>query len=284
MLHTISASYKMFFKNIRFILLYALPLLILSAINIYFQKLDSDNRAVLYFTNIAFFLIPLVSAATDISIYQRLFNFKKINPLSSPKIFVLYLVCQIAIGLIAVLPMFIFFYIFSFITASAFTILALASLLNIFVGFYFLARFNIILPLIILNKIPSLQKFLKYTKISYKKWLSVAVLVYFPYVIINYVFTCPYSNMLLTNLFMFVILCFNVYYVSNNSEEDKQNDNTVKTPLLVEEPKKTQIKEKAPVKKATTPKAAPKPATGKKAPGKKKAQATKTTKLKPVTA
>ena len=119
---------------------------------------------------------------------------------------------------------------------------------------------------------------------SYGKWLAVSALVYFPYVIINYSFTCPYSNMLLTNLFMFVILCFNVCYVNNNSEEDKQNDPTIKTPLLVEEPKKTQIKEKAPVKKATTPKAAPKPATGKKASGKKKAAAPKTPKLKPVTA
>ena len=284
MLNTISASYKMFFKNIRFILLYVLPLLILSAINIYFQNLDSDNKAILYFINIAFFLIPLVSAATDISIYQRLFNFKKINPLSSSKIFVLYLVCQIAIGLIAVLPMFLFLYLFSFITSSAFTTVALASLLNIFIGFYFLARFNIILPLIILNKIPSLQKFLSYTKISYKKWLSVAVLVYFPYVIINYAFTCPYSNMILTNLFMFVILCFNVCYINNKSKDDKQNDNTVKTPLLVKEPKKTKIKEKSLAQKAPAPKAAPKPSTGKKAPSKKKAAAPKAPKLKPVTA
>ena len=43
MLNTISASYKMFFKNIRLILLYVLPLLILSAINIETSKRLIEN-------------------------------------------------------------------------------------------------------------------------------------------------------------------------------------------------------------------------------------------------
>ena len=113
----------------------------------------------------------------------------------------------------------------------------------------------------------------------YRKWLAVATLIYFPYVIINYAFTCPYSNMLLTNLFMFVILCFNVCFVQNNSEDEKHDDNTIKTPLLVKESQKTPTK----VKKATPAKTSSKPSTGKKAPAKKKTPA-KAPKLKPVTA
>ena len=160
MLNIILDAYKLFLRKFPIILLYALPLLILSGISVYFQNLGTENRGVLYFLYGAFFLIPLVSAATDISIYQRLMNFRKVNPLASAKIFVLYLVVQIALGLVATLPMFIFFYILSFITASTLAAITLAAFFNIFVGLYFLARFNIILPLIITDQVPSSHSFM----------------------------------------------------------------------------------------------------------------------------
>lgn len=288
MLNIILDAYKLFLRKFPIILLYALPLLILSGISVYFQNLGTENRGVLYFLYGAFFLIPLVSAATDISIYQRLMNFRKVNPLASAKIFVLYLVVQIALGLVATLPMFIFFYILSFITASTLAAITLAAFFNIFVGLYFLARFNIILPLIIKDQVPSLQSFMAYTKNSYRQWLAAAALIYLPYIVINYLFVCPYGQMLATNLFMFVLLCFNVSYINDKGEkhEKPHRDTTLKTPLPVKEnvkaPQKKAVAKPAPKKVVKKP--VPKPApTGKKAPVKKKASI-KAPKLKPVTA
>lgn len=49
MLQTILSSYKTYLKNFPVILLFAVPLLVLSGIEIYFEGLTSANRGVKYF-------------------------------------------------------------------------------------------------------------------------------------------------------------------------------------------------------------------------------------------
>lgn len=287
MLRLIKDSYKLFFKNLPVIILFALPLLVLSALNIYFGNYTPVNRGIVYFTYAALLLLPLVSAGTDISIYRRLFHFNIVNPLSSLHAFILYLLAQICIGLIGTAPIFLFQYLFDITGLSPFVSLSLAIIVNIFVGFAFMARFNVILPLIIQNKVPSLHEFMSYTKRPFRQWLSVAVLVYLPYVVLHYLSApCPYTNMLITTIFMFVFICFNVVYVNNNrlsriSYKEVTEITTIKaTPVAEktkEQPKevshsskKEKEAEKKPVKKAkktpSKPKAAPKklkPALGK---------------------
>ena len=287
MLRLIKDSYKLFFKNLPVIILFALPLLVLLALNIYFGNYTPVNRGIVYFTYAALLLLPLVSAGTDISIYRRLFHFNIVNPLSSLHAFILYLLAQICIGLIGTAPIFLFQYLFDITGLSPFVSLSLAIIVNIFVGFAFMARFNVILPLIIQNKVPSLHEFMSYTKRPFRQWLSVAVLVYLPYVVLHYLSApCPYTNMLITTIFMFVFICFNVVYVNNNrlsriSYKEVTEITTIKaTPVAEktkEQPKevshsskKEKEAEKKPVKKAkktpSKPKAAPKklkPALGK---------------------
>lgn len=217
MLRLIKDSYKLFFKNLPLIILFALPLLVLSILDIYFGGYTPINRGIVYFSYAALLLIPLVSAGTDICIYRRLFHFNIINPLSSLRAFILYLLAQIIIGLIGTAPIFLFQYIFHTFGLPPLMNLFSSVVLNLFVGFIFIARFNIILPLIIQNKIPSLHEFLSYTKRPFKQWLSVATLIYLPYVILHYLSVpCPYTNMIVTTIFMFVFICFNVVFVNNN--------------------------------------------------------------------
>ena len=284
MLKLIKDSYKLFFKNFPLIVLFALPLLVLSALNLYFGSYTPVNRGIIYFTYAALLILPLVSAGTDISIYRRLFHFNIVNPLSSLRAFILYLLVQIGIGLVGTAPIFLFQYILSLFGLSVLLSLCLAIFLNIFVGFTFMARFNVILPLIIQNKVPSLHEFMSYTKRPFRQWLSVAVLVYLPYVVLHYLSApCPYTNMIVTTVFMFVFICFNVVYVNNNrlsriSYKEIIEVATIKKAPAVEkkEPKKEvshapkKEAEKKPVKKAkkaaSKPKAAPKklkPALGK---------------------
>lgn len=288
MLRLIRDSYKLFFKNLPLIVLFALPLLVLSALDIYFGSYTPVNRGIVYFAYAALLLIPLVSAGTDISIYRRLFHFNIINPLSSLRAFILYLLVQIGVGLVGTAPIFLFQYLFNLLGLTPLLSLSLAVVVNLFIGFVFMARFNIILPLIIQNKIPPLHEFLSYTRRPFKQWLSVAALVYLPYVILHYLSApCPYTNMIVTTIFMFVFICFNIVYVNNNrlsriSYTEVMEVATIKTASITEDkpmkekeknvktPKKEKEAEKKPVKKAkkatSKPKTAPKklkPALGK---------------------
>ena len=282
MLKLIKDSYKLFFKNLPLLLLFASPLLVLSALNIYFGTYTPINRGIIYFTYAALLLIPLVSAGTDISIYRRLFHFNIVNPLSSLHAFILYLLAQIGLGLIGTAPIFLFQYLFNLFSLHPFTSLSLAITLNIFIGFAFMARFNIILPLIIQNKVPSLHDFLSYTNRPYKQWLAVATFVYLPYVVLHYLtIPCIYTNMIATTIFMFVFICFNIVYVNNNrlsrisSKETAENAITVQASFSQQELPSKEIEkkplkttEKKPVKKGkkTSSKSAPKklkPALGK---------------------
>lgn len=107
MLQTILSSYKTYLKNFPVILLFAVPLLVLSGIEIYFEGLTSANRGVKYFISLALFILPLISAATDIAVYQRLFKSPRVNPFGSLKTLIVYLFVQLGLGLIAILPIII---------------------------------------------------------------------------------------------------------------------------------------------------------------------------------
>ena len=272
MLGLIKDSYKLFFKNIPVIILFALPLLVLSALDIYFENYTPVNQGILYFAYASLLLIPLVSAGTDISIYRRLFHFDIVNPLSSLRAFIVYLFAQIGIGLIGTAPIFLFQYLFNLLGISPLLNLSLSIILNLFIGFIFIARFNIVLPLIIQNKVPSLHEFMSYTCKPFKQWLIVATVVYLPYVILYYLTASnPYINIIVSTLFTFEFICFNITYVNNNRLSKVSIQEAVKTPTKKVSP--------ATEKRAPRKEASPKPAKKtKKAPSKGK---TASKKLKP---
>ncbi|MFR8207144.1 MAG: hypothetical protein ACLU99_13205 [Alphaproteobacteria bacterium] len=98
MLQTILSSYKTYLKNFPVILLFAVPLLVLSGIEIYFEGLTSANRGVKYFISLALFILPLISAATDIAVYQRLFKSPRVNPFGSLKTLFALPLCSTGFG------------------------------------------------------------------------------------------------------------------------------------------------------------------------------------------
>ncbi len=274
MLKLVLDSYKMFLKNFPVILLFATPLLLLSGISIWIENSETINQGVLYFYYASFVLIPLVSIATDISLYRRLFGYSIINPLCSIKAFILYLITQLSLGLVASAPIILFRYIFVAFGMSNLWAFVLALATNMFMGIYLLARFNILFPLIIQNKVPSLKEFSQYTARSYKEWMSVTFLIYMPYVVFNYAILSPTINMLVINLFAFVFVCFNIKYVStfripeDKSVAIKKIDTKVNSPIAnnlhTTKIEKVSSKEKKTVK-TTTKKASSSKATSSKA-------------------
>lgn len=268
MLKTIVDSYKMFCRNFPVILLYALPLLVLTVIQVYFNGLETQNRGVIWYLAGATFLLPLISSATDVAVYKRLFKDASVNPFRNPKVLFIYLFVQLGLGLVAVLPIYLFNYIIINLTGWTFCALCLSLLANMFIGVYFLARFNIVLPLIVQQRVPSLKDFMGFTDRPYKQWLLVAFLVYLPYILINYLFSCPYLNAVLTNLYMLVFVCFNTTYLMQhtmtpvlvNAPQPKKIEPTIKLEDSdSEKPEPKKKPKKAPAKKAETkPTAKPK--------------------------
>lgn len=232
----IKDSYKMYLKSFPLILLFAAPLLLLSGIAVWIENSETVNRGMLYFQYVAFVLIPLVSVATDISLYRRFFGFSIINPLSSLKAFMLYLLTQLALGLVASAPIILFRYVFEMFGMPVLSAFVLAIALDLFLGIYLLARFSILFPLIIRNEVPSLKDFSRYTARSYKDWISVSFLIYMPYVVFNYVIACPFLNMLIVNLFAFVFVCFNIKYVETFRVPATKNEAVKKTSVRIDVP------------------------------------------------
>lgn len=213
MLNIIKKAYRLFFVNFPIILIFSIPLLILNAVNIANNGSDNVSQFLHYVLLSLAVLTPLVSAGTDIAIYQVFFKYKIINPFRSIKTLFLYLVVQFIIGVIAVAPIFIFRSLFGMFLQDEAAVLALSLLLNMFIGFYILARFSIILPMIIQEQIPSYKEFLKITNQSYKSWLAVSFAIYLPYLLINYLIPNAYLNMFLTTLSMVLFNCFAAAYV-----------------------------------------------------------------------
>lgn len=280
MLKLILDSYKMFFKNFPVILLFAMPLLVISGISVWVENTETTNPGILYLYYALYLLIPLVSVATDISLYRRFLGFSIINPLCSLKAFFLYLLTQLALGLVASAPIILFRYVLMSFGLSDFLSFVIAIAANTFLGIYLLARFSILFPLIIQNKVPSLKDFSQYTAQDYKKWLGVAVLIYTPYVIFNYAVSCPLLNMVVVNLFAFVFVCFNLKYVSTFKLSAHKVQSAPKTAIRIEPSLAAEVAPKAAKKAAPKKSAAPKKTASPKAAPKKPAVA----KAKPKTA
>jgi len=284
MLTLILNSYKLLFKQFRAILVLALPLLIISIADIYFQP----AAKIKYSAYAIMLIMPLVSAATDISIYRRLFQYNIINPLSSINAFIVYLLSQIVIGIIGTAPIYLFQYLFVAIGVPYFWSLTIAILLNIPTGFLIMARFNIILPLIIQNKIPSWKEFLNYTSQPLRQWLLVATIIYLPYVILHYLtINCAYTNMIITTFYMFIFICFNVTYVNNNRLSNikyKPAEYLVKEAEVIISEQKNTISDKTEDKEEKTEKKQPAKKNVKKQKAPKTSKKSTKPKLKPVTA
>lgn len=266
MLKTISSTYKTYAKTFPVILLYALPLLVLSSIQVYFLGINEPNKGVAAFIMLSLFVVPLVGAATDVAIYRFLMKFGKVNPLISIKAYLYYLIAQIGIGIIGVLPIFAFKFILDKMGLGNIS-LYLSLFLNLFVGIFLIARLSIALPLIVAQKKFSLQTFWQDTNDTYPHWMMVSVLVYLPYIILNYGVSCPYLNMAVTTLFSFVFIVFNTLYAQDKFKKQlaagsvKVAINQPVTKPAAKPEKETPVMQKAPVKKSPAKKApAKKPA------------------------
>ncbi len=283
MLKTIFASYKSFFKNFPLILVYALPLLVLSFIEAYFEGITAPSRSVMWFLTGMVYIMPFISASTDVAVYQRLLlKLKKVNPFSSLKILFEYLFVQLGIGFLSVIPLYVVYYILNRNSGPTLSHLCIAIFANIFTGFYFMARFNIMLPLIILKRNMPLKEFLSFTQERYQDWLLTSLLIYTPFVVLVYLVANPFLNAFVTTLFALVFVCFNITYLNSKTSVKEKTAATTKVAVKKRTANKATAPKVAPVKKTESKEKAPKkPAkttASKKASEKKQASAEKTKK------
>lgn len=245
MLKLIKDAYVLYLRNLPLIVVYALPLLALSIIDAY-----TGNTILI--TCIMVLMISLANTATDICLYRRMFHFKTINPLSSLRTFGLYLLFQTCIGLIGTAPLFVFLPLLNQTGLSPEMSLSIAITINTLTFFALMSRLEIILPLIVQNKLPSWREFWTYTRRPWIQWIMVALLVYFPYIVFNYALPSPLTAVIVTTLFSFVSLCFNISYLNSNrfiQNDYKSDHNNTLTPAPVKTVRPAPAKKKVPAKK-----------------------------------
>ena len=195
---------------------------------------------------------------------------------------------QLGIGLLSSAPMFLINFTFLKFGFSPLFSICLAAIGNIFIGFVFMARFYVILPLIIQNKITSPRDFMSYTKQSYAQWILVTTLIYMPYVIIHYItIRYPYLNAIFTTLATFLFISFNVSYINshriNKTTSKIANEAVIAAPVIAPKEKIKADNEEPKIQKKSSKKAQSKKATTKKAAEPKKANKRPSSKLKPAT-
>ena len=119
---------------------------------------------------------------------------------------------QAVIGAIMMVPVYIAMQIAQHHQMLTFGYVLICFVANIFLGGWFFAKANAILPLIAAGEKISFSKFKEYVKGSYFHWCLVSLLIYFPYVYSVYLINCLITSMILSNLFMVVFCLFNVKY------------------------------------------------------------------------
>ncbi len=282
MLKLIKDAYVLYLRNLPLIVVFALPLLALSIIDIYIRRAAPESA---YLGAVMFIVLALAGTATDISLYRRFFHYSIINPLSSLRAFALYLVCQLATSAVGTLPIFGLQYLFSLTGLPPYISFLAAVIVCIFTFFALMTRLEIILPLIVQNKIPALREFWNYTRRPWKQWIQAALLLFVPYIILYYIFSgMPVVNTVLTTVFAFVTLCFNTVYINNRRPAQTLPRTEDKTPLTPEPvPAHAKAGRPAPAPKSAAPKKTKAPAAKKplKKPAPKKAPKKGAPKLKP---
>lgn len=210
MLNLIMDSYKSFFKKMPTMLLFILPLLAYSFIEVYCEGKFAQSQIFIF---LAVVLTALVNVLTEIALYKYNLAQETTNPLKPWYNIFIYYVAQMLFGLVIAIPAFILTYIFAKLSIPYAGLLAWA--LNIFLGISLWARLNVLLPMVISGEKITLKDFMQKTSEPYHQWLLAATCIYLPYIAINYLINNPWLNTLLLCFTMMLIVVFNSNYLQS---------------------------------------------------------------------
>ena len=200
----IKNSYLLFCKKLPLWIVLVLPLAAFSYADEYFQA-----QSFSYWMKLSGVLILTL---TELALYKFAINIKFGNIWQIVKKTILISVYQVIIGFIMLIPVFIAVQIAHHHQMMSDWYLLLTFIVNIFLGGWFFAKANALLPLMIEGEKLSWAKSKEYLKGSYLGWCLVSGLIYFFYVASLYLIECDLTSIGLSSLFLIVFTLFNALY------------------------------------------------------------------------
>ena len=204
MLNIIKSSYVLFAKKISLWLALVAPLIVFSCVDSFFF----DGMFSIGSWQIVGILILV---ATELVLYHYMLKIDRETVWSAVKKIVLTAVVQVVMGVVMMIPVYIFMniaYHHNF-TAGA---LWLGMVINIFLGGWLFAKVSSLIALIVTNEKLSWARFREFSKASYKDWAFCSALVYFPYVLFTYLPINIYAGNVITAVLLVVLCTFNSSY------------------------------------------------------------------------
>lgn len=210
MLNLIMDSYKSFFKKMPTMLLFILPLLAYSFLELYCEGKFAQSQIFIF---VAVVLTALVNVLTEIALYKYNLGQESRNPLKPWYNIFIYYVAQMLFGLLLSIPALVLTYLFAKLGLSYAPLWAWT--LNIFIGISLWARLNVLLPMVISGEKVTFKDFMQKTSAPYHQWLMAAVCIYLPYIAVNFLINNPWLNAVFLCFTMMLIVVFNSNYLQS---------------------------------------------------------------------
>lgn len=205
MISMIKDSYMLFFKKLPLWIAILLPLVIFSYTDEYIRATYGYSWA-MRLGGVA------VVALIELLVFKFAAEIKLGNVWQVVKKIFLISIYQVIIGGIMIMPIFIFMKIAIHHHALSVGFLFFSFAVNIFLGGYIFAKYNVLLPLIAGEKKIFSSQLKQYVQGSYKDWCLVSFLLYFPYVCSLLLINCTLTSIVISSIFVVVFSIFNALY------------------------------------------------------------------------
>ena len=204
MLNIIKNSYVLFAKKILLWLAIVAPLIVFSCVDSYFFN-GMFSIGTWQIVGI------LILVATELVLYHYMLKIDRESVWSTVKKIILTAVVQVVMGVVMMIPVYIFMNI-AYHHNFAESALWIGMVVNIFLGGWLFAKVCAIIALIMTNEKLSWARFKEFSKASYMDWAWASALVYFPYVLFNYLPINIYAGNVITAVLLVVLCTFNSSY------------------------------------------------------------------------
>lgn len=205
MLNIIKESYLLFLKKLPLWIAFIVPLAAFSYLDEYVRA-KGINSWSLRFGGV------LLVALIEIAVFKYAGDLKLEKGWRIVKNVIFITVFQVVFSVIMMLPVIIAIRIAQHHQLLSPEFLFFSYTANIFLGGWCFAKFNSVMPMVAAGDKLSWEKIGQYTKGSYKDWLWVSLLLYFPYVCSLYLISCIFTSIVVNALFLIAISIFNVLY------------------------------------------------------------------------
>lgn len=221
MLNILKNTYETYVKKFPVLVLFVLPLLVYSAGDDGLKHFFANTDFMQAWGVLSIVFSALVYTAVQIFIYRYLMKVHLGKTIGFLKVWAKFFVVHLVLSNLIMLPVLGMMLGAVYFDAGSYAF-PLALLINMFLGFWLMARVNIVLPMIVAGDDIAPKSVWEFGKGTYASWLLPVALVYLPYVLSFYLIRCEWTKVIVVGLLSVLVTVFNfVYYQSKTAKPVK---------------------------------------------------------------